>query len=120
VEVQIFGTKKCKDTQKALRFFKERRVKGHFVDLNERAAAAGELKRFEQKFGAEALLDREAKRFRERGLHAAHLPESRIPPLLVEEPLLLKTPLVRAGNKLSIGLAEAEWKQWLAAEAGAA
>ncbi len=67
MEVQIFGTKKCKDTQKALRFFKERRVKVHFVDLNERAASVGELRRFEQKFGAEALLDRDGKRFRDRG-----------------------------------------------------
>ena len=112
MEVQIFGTKKCKDTQKALRFFKERRVKVHFVDLNERPASPGELRRFEQKFGAEALLDREGKRFRERGLHVAHLPEARILPLLAEDPLLLATPLVRNGNLLSVGLSEAAWKEW--------
>jgi arsenate reductase (glutaredoxin) len=112
MEVQVFGTKKCKDTQKALRFFKERRVKIHFVDLNERAAALGELRRFEQKFGAEALLDRESRRFRERGLHVAHLPESRILPLLADEPLLLKTPLVRHGNQLTVGLDQAVWKSW--------
>jgi len=113
MEIQIFGTKKCKDTQKALRFFKERRVKVHFVDLNERAAALGELRRFEQKFGAEALLDREGKRFRERGLHVAHLPESRILPLLVDDPMLLRTPLVRNGAQLTIGPAESEWKGWV-------
>ena len=112
MEVQIFGTKKCKDTQKALRFFKERRVKVHFVDLTERAASAGELRRFEQKFGTEALLDRESKRFRERGLHVAHLPEAKILTLLVDDPLLLKTPLVRFGNLLSLGLAEPTWKEW--------
>lgn len=112
MEVQIFGTKKCKDTQKALRFFKERRVPVHFVDLTQRAAAAGELRRFEQKFGAEALLDREGKRFRERGLHVAHLPGSRILPLLVDDPGLLVTPLVRNGNQLTIGHAEAVWKEW--------
>ncbi len=114
MEVQVFGTRKCKDTQKALRFFKERRIKAHFVDLNERAASPGELRRFEQKFGPEALLDRESKRFRERGLHVAHLPEARILPLLAEEPLLLKTPLVRFGNRLTLGLAEGEWKRWVA------
>lgn len=113
MDPQVFGTRKCRDTQKALRFFKERRVKVHFVDLGERAASAGELKRFEQKFGASALLDREGKRFRERGLHAAHLPESRILPLLVEDPHLLVTPLVRWENRLSIGHAEGEWKAWL-------
>ena len=112
MEIQIFGTKKCKDTQKALRFFKERRVKVHFVDLNERAASPGELKRFAQKFGDAALLDREGKRFRERGLHVAHFPDARILPLLAEDPGLLVTPLVRNGNQLTIGMAEAEWKEW--------
>lgn len=114
MDVQIFGTKKCRDTQKALRFFKERRIPVHFVDLNVRAASRGELNRFVQKFGAEALLDRESRRFRERGLHAAHLPEGRIPALLEEEPLLLRTPLARQGNRLSVGLAEEQWKTWVA------
>ncbi len=113
MDVQIFGTRKCKDSQKALRFFKERRVPVHFVDLNVRAASRGELRRFAQKFGTEALLDREAKRFRELGLQAAHLTDSRISALLEQEPLLLRTPLVRSGNRLSVGLAEDEWKQWL-------
>lgn len=113
MEVQIFGTKKCRETQKALRFFKERRIKIHFVDLNERAASAGELRRFEQKFGAEALLDREGKRFRDRGLHVSHLPPARILPLLVDDPALLVTPLVRNGNLLTVGAAEAEWREWL-------
>lgn len=112
VEVQIFGTRKCKDSQKALRFFKERRVKVHFVELTERPASAGELRRFEQKFGADALIDREGKRFRERGLHVAHLPESRILPLLQDDPMLLRTPLVRFGNLLTVGHAEAAWKEW--------
>ena len=113
MEVQVFGTRKCKDTQKALRFFKERRVKVHFVDLKERAASAGELKRFEQKFGAEALLDREGKRYRDRGLHVAHVTGPRIVPMLVDDPELLVTPLVRYGGKLTIGLAESEWRGWM-------
>ena len=112
MEVQIFGTKKCKDTQKALRFFKERRVTVHFVDLNERAMSPGELKRFEQKFGAEALMDREGKRFRERGMHAAHYPRAASIPMLVDDPLLLKTPLVRNGNLLTVGLADSTWREW--------
>jgi arsenate reductase (glutaredoxin) len=103
MEVQIFGTRKCRDTQKAIRYFKERRAKIHFVDLAQRAASPGELRRFEQKFGAEALLDRAGKRFRDRGLHVAHLAESKILPLLADDPLLLRTPLVRSGNRLAIG-----------------
>jgi arsenate reductase (glutaredoxin) len=113
VDVQIFGTAKCQDTRKAQRFFKERRVKIHFVDLKQRAASPGELRRFAQKFGTEALLDRESRRFRERGLQVAHLTEDRIFDLLTEDPMLLRTPLVRFGNQLSIGLAEEEWKGWV-------
>lgn len=116
MEVQVFGTKKCRDTQKALRFFKERRVKTHFMDLGVRAASQGELRRFAQKFGTEALLDREGKRFRERGLHVAHLPEARILPLLEEDPMLLRTPLVRAGGHLTLGWDEGFWKERLKAE----
>jgi arsenate reductase (glutaredoxin) len=112
MDVQIFGTAKCKSTQKALRFFKERRIGVHFVDLNQRAAAPRELERFARKFGAEALLDREGKRFRDRGLHVSHLPDSRIIPLLVDDPLLIRTPLVRYGNDVTVGLAQDEWKGW--------
>lgn len=113
MEVQIFGTRKCKDSQKALRFFNERRIKVHFVDLRERAASPGELRRFAQKFGDDALMDREGKRYRERGLHVAHVTGARILPMLADDPELLVTPLVRAGNRLSIGLAEADWRAWV-------
>ena len=113
MEVQIFGTKSCNETRKALRFFKERRIRTHFVDLKERAAAAGELKRFAQKFGTEKLLDRQGKRFRERGLHVAHVPEARILPLLEDDPLLLVTPLVRSGNLIDVGWDEAKWREWV-------
>jgi arsenate reductase-like glutaredoxin family protein len=114
VEVQIFGTKSCNETRKALRFFKERRIKAHFVDLKERAASAGELKRFAEKFGAAALLDREGKRFRERGLHVAHVPDARILPLVEEDPLLLKTPLLRSGKLLAVGWNEGQWRDFVA------
>jgi arsenate reductase (glutaredoxin) len=111
--VQIFGTKKSSDTRKALRFFAERRVQTHFVDLAERAASLGELKRFAQKFGVEALIDRESKRFTELGLAYARHSDERWLEKLADEPLILRTPLVRNANKLTIGLAESEWKEWL-------
>ena len=58
MEIQIFGTKKSAATRKAQRFFKERRITVHFVDLTQRAASPGELRRFVQKFGTEALIAR--------------------------------------------------------------
>jgi arsenate reductase-like glutaredoxin family protein len=114
MEVQIFGTKKSADTRKALRFFAERRIKTHFVDLNERGASLGELKRFAQKFGVEALLDRESKRFQELGLSVARYSDDRWLEKLVDEPLMLRVPLTRCQHKLTIGPAEATWKEWVA------
>jgi arsenate reductase-like glutaredoxin family protein len=113
IQVQIFGTRKNADTRKAMRFFAERRVKTHFVDLMERAAALGELRRFSQKFGVEALIDRESKRFAELGLRTALYGEERWLTILCDEPLLLRQPLVRLQHKVSIGTQEAEWKDWL-------
>lgn len=110
--VQIFGTKKNADTRKALRFFSERRVQTHFVDLKVRAASPGELRRFVQRFGVDALLDRDARRFAELGLQVAHLSDERWIEKLAEEPLLLKQPLVRSQNRVTVGLAEDEWKTW--------
>ena len=116
MEAQIFGTKKCSDTRKAQRFFAERRVRVHFMDLAQRAASRGELQRFVQKFGMDALIDRESKRFKDLGLGAAHLSEQRWMEKLVDEPLLLRTPLVRSGNRLTIGYAPDTWTEWLAGE----
>ena len=115
MEVQIFGVKKSADTRKALRFFAERRVKTHFVDLNERAASLGELRRFAQKFGVGALIDRDSKRFAELGLAHTRLSDERWLEKLADEPLLLKVPLTRSGSRITLGLAEDEWKRWLAA-----
>ena len=112
MEVQIFGVKKSADTRKALRFFAERRVKTHFVDLLERPASAGELNRFVQKFGVEALVDRSSRRFADLGLAAAQLGPERWPDKLVAEPLLLRMPLVRNGSQLTIGDAEGVWREW--------
>jgi arsenate reductase len=113
VEVQIFGIKNDSDTRKALRFFKERRVKVHFVDLKQRAASPGELKRFAQKFGVSSLVNTGAKRYASLGLGAAHRTDERWLATLAEEPLILRTPLVRWQQRLTVGPAENEWRDWV-------
>jgi arsenate reductase-like glutaredoxin family protein len=112
MEVQIFGTKQSADTRKAQRFFAERRIRVHFVDLAQRPAAPGELRRFVQKFGVDGILDRQSKRFAQLGLAAAAYGEERWLQKLAEEPLLLRQPLVRNGNQLTVGAAEPVWKEW--------
>ena len=112
VEVQVFGTKKSAETRKALRFFSERRIRAHFIDLNERAAAPGELKRFAQKFGVTALVDRTSKRYAELGLAHARYSDERWLEKLADEPLLLRIPLVRFQHKLTVGIDEDTWREW--------
>lgn len=112
MEVQIFGIRKSAETRKALRFFAERRVKTHFVDLQERPASPGELRRFVQRFGVAALIDRGSRRFTDLGLGAANLTEERWVEKLALEPLLLRMPLVRYGNHLTVGEAGDTWRSW--------
>jgi arsenate reductase-like glutaredoxin family protein len=114
--VQVFGFKDCQETRKALRFFSERRIAVHFVDLAERPATRGELGRFAQKFGAAALLDREGARFRALGLHVSGDSPERLLTRALTEPRLLRTPLVRSGNRLTIGAASEDWRAWVAAD----
>lgn len=112
MEVQIFGTKKSAATRKAQRFFAERRIKVHFVDLAQRAASPGELRRFVQKFGTAELIDRDSKKFADLGLAHASYGDERWLQILAEEPLLLRQPLVRNGARLTIGEAESTWREW--------
>lgn len=112
MEVQIFGTRKSADTRKAQRFFADRRIKVHFVDLSERAASTGELKRFAQKFGVGALIDRNSRRYSDLGLQHSRLSDDSWLEKLATEPLMLTQPLVRLGPKLTVGVAEDQWKTW--------
>jgi arsenate reductase-like glutaredoxin family protein len=79
----------------------------------ERAASLGELRRFAQKFGIGALIDKESRRYAELGLAHARLSDDRWMEKLAVEPLLLQMPLVRNGNQLTIGAAEEQWKEWV-------
>lgn len=114
MEVQIFGVRKSADTRAALRFFAERRIRTHFVDLNEREPSPRELERFARKFGVPALVDRGSKRFAELGLGAGQLSDARWLEKLAVEPLLLRLPLVRCQNEVTIGAAPEIWKAWCA------
>ena len=118
MEVQIFGTNKSQDTKKALRFFAERRIKVHFVDLKEKGASRGELQRFVQKFGLTAMIDKTSRRYQDLGLGVVRYSDERWLETLVLEPLVLRQPLTRWQQKVTLGLADSEWKRWV--EAGTA
>ena len=117
--VQIFGFKDCQETRKAQRFFAERRVPVHFVDLDERPAAKGELRRFAERFGPAALIDREGARFKALGLRVSGDSPQRLLERALAEPRLLRTPLVRNGGKVTVGEAGRDWQGWIDAEQSA-
>ncbi len=114
MNVQVFGIRKSAPTRDALRFFAERRIPVHFADLSVRPAQPGELRRFVQAFGMAALVDVSSARYRDLGLGVSLRSDDWWLTRLVEEPLLLRMPLVRSGKLLSVGPATAQWKEWVA------
>jgi arsenate reductase (glutaredoxin) len=113
--VQIFGVKKSQTTRAAERFFKERRVPIQKVDLAEKPIAMGEIRRFVDRFTWPGLLDTEGKAYTDAGLKYIRLSDSETFDRVVREPMLLRLPLVRAGNRISIGHDEAAWLDMIAA-----
>jgi arsenate reductase-like glutaredoxin family protein len=111
--VQIFGTRKSQASRAAERFFKERRVSIQFVDLAQKPMSAGEIRRFIERFTLAGLIDRESKAFANAGLAYLRVSDAELLERIARQPELLRLPLVRAGQRLSIGADEAAWKQML-------
>ncbi len=111
--IQVFGLERDRATRAAIRFFKERRTPVSFVDLRKRPIAPGELRRFVQRLGAAALLDRDSRAFREAGLGYLKMDDAAIVDRLLADASLLRLPLVRYGNAVSVGQDEAAWAAWL-------
>ena len=109
-DVQIFGLKNSQETRAAERFFKERRVTIHMVDLKVKPMAAGQIKRFIERFGLAGLLDSEGKAYIGAGLKYYKLSDAELLARIERDPKLLRLPLVRGGKLLSIGHDEASWK----------
>ena len=111
--IQIFGKKKDSETRKAERWFKERGLKVQSVELSEKGLSPGELKSVAARVGGvEALIDRDSKRYVEKGLKYSAPTGPRIEALLIEDPLLLKTPIVRRGTDATLGFAPDVWETW--------
>jgi arsenate reductase len=111
--VQIFGLKNSTATRAAERFFKERRVTIHMVDLKLKPMAAGEIGRFIQRFGLTGLLASDGKAYLDAGLKYYKLSDAELLARMERDPKLLRLPLVRGGKLLSIGHDEDAWKAML-------
>lgn len=109
MNIQIFGLKKCRETQKAERYFKERRVIFHFVDLTERGLSKGELDKITASVGLEQLLNFGGREYVR--LNMQYIVHNRAE-MMLQHPLLLRTPIVRSGLKASVGYCPEIWQGW--------
>jgi arsenate reductase-like glutaredoxin family protein len=114
VNIQIFGMRSSQETRAAERFFKERGAGIQFVDLKQKAMARGEIKRFVDRFGLAGLLDIQSKAYVDSGMKYLRLSDSQTLEKIEKDPSMLRLPLIRAGNQLSIGQDEESWKAMLA------
>ena len=110
MNIQIIGTKKCNGTKKAQRFFKERNISFHFKDLAEKGLSKGELENICRVYDCEDLLDKNSKLYKKRGLEFMVF---NVEEELLADSQLLKTPVVRNGNKATLGVEEAIWNEWI-------
>ena len=112
MNIQIFGTKKCNDTKKAERFFKERGIKYQFIDMKEKGMSKGEFTSVAHTNGGiDAMLDPDCKDKDTLTLLRYIAEEDKLEKIL-ENPQVIKTPVVRNGKQSTIGYQPDVWKEW--------
>jgi len=114
VVVQVFGTPDSQATRAAQRFFRERRLEIHFVDVRRKPLAPAELRRFVDRLGARAVADESSKAWRDAGFAYLRMDDAELIERLLADQRLLKLPLVRVGNAVAVGKDESAWKSLLA------
>ncbi len=113
MNIQIFGTKKCFDTKKAQRFFKERGIKFQFIDLNEKAMSKGEFNSVcSAAGGLEKVINTEAEEY----FQAKYLLDEARTEKILATPSLFRTPIVRDGKRVTVGNCPDVWKKWISEE----
>jgi len=111
--IQIFGVKDSPSTRAAQRFFKERGIQFQFVDLKQKPMSPAEIKRFVDRFGIASLIDTAEKAYVEEGLQYLKLTDAEWLARIERNPRLLRLPLVRSGNRISMGHDDQAWKEML-------
>ena len=110
MNIQIFGARKSFDTKKAERWFKERRIKYQYIDLDSKGLSPGEYRSIRAAVGYDALVDRDSPDYRELGIDYL-LPQATEEKLL-ENPWLFRAPIVRNGRQATVGYCPDVWKTW--------
>lgn len=112
MNIQIFGTKKCFDTKKAERFFKERRIKYQLIDMKEKGISKGELSSVKIAVGINELINTKSKNYGKSNLgniRSAEVKEE----ILLKDQTLINTPIVRNGRKATVGFKPEIWEEWI-------
>ena len=129
MNIQIFGIKKCNDTKKAERFFKERGIKYQFIDMKEKGMSKGEFNSVAQvNGGLENMINWEGKDKDLLALIKYITDEDKLSPVdfgsapteaerrklekVLENPQVIKTPVVRNGKQATLGYQPDVWKGW--------
>lgn len=109
MNIQIFGSKKCFDTKKAERYFKERRIKYQLIDILDKGLSKGEYQSVSQAVGGIDFLINE----KSKDSHMlSHLLKEHKEKLLLEHPSIFRTPIVRNGKQATVGYKPDIWKSW--------
>lgn len=113
MNIQIFGTNKCFDTKKAMRYFKERGVRYQFIDMKEKGMSKGEYMSIKQAVGGiDKLLD-ENSRDKDTFALIKYIADEDKDEKILENQKILKTPVVRNGKKATVGYQPEIWKEWV-------
>lgn len=115
MNVQIFGAKKCFDTKKAERFFKERRIKYQLIDMKEKGMSKGELSSVKSSVGINELINTKAKNYTKSNLGNIRSVEVK-EEVLLKDQTLIATPVVRNGKKATVGYKPDVWQEWIDSE----
>ncbi|GAA0719656.1 arsenate reductase family protein [Clostridium malenominatum] len=111
MNIQIFGAKKCFDTKKAERYFKERKIKYQLIDLNEKGISKGELQSVKGAVGFAKLINTDSKEYKNLNVDKIRT-DSIKEELLLNNPKLFKTPIVRNGKEATVGYEPEIWSRW--------
>jgi arsenate reductase-like glutaredoxin family protein len=112
MNIQIFGTDKCFDTKKAMRYFKERNIKYQFIDMKEKGMSKGEYNSVKQAVGGlDKMLDENCKD-KDTWALIKYIADEDKDEKLLENQKLLKTPIVRNGKQATVGYQPDLWKEW--------
>ena len=111
MNIQIFGRKKCFDTKKAERYFKERKISFQFIDIDIKGLSKGELNSVKKNISINDLINEKSKEFKNLNLDKIRSSEMK-EEILLKNPKILKSPIVRNGNASTLGYKKEVWDKW--------